>query len=1092
MIGASQGRASKGMVEDHTQIKGLDEVAGWASKTYPHLFSDDSPEDQLFAMLAGGEPGPMSEADAYEQAMEFLMERKQSQAEIDEPIPFSMVQLGYKSDTPRGLFGEGAKHAPAGGVTVQGTLYSGGQFIPAAVMEKATEAEKEKVEKGEPDKEEGEEEKKAELPEITKAKARGVFPVSEIKSMADIDDWRHHPDHHVKGSIESRYGTLKRLFGEDKADKLMRELEVANWFTPADKAQSIKPTDVLEKDVLDKLKGKEEKKPDQAIVNVPLAKRGNIDAQIDKYKKQQSAEFEASVKQGRKELKDERAEAKELFAKYGEAIAERTAAKHGKTKQEVLAFLKQQVSADPPKALLVLRRAESEGIGEKKDHAPTVLAAFDKLAKGPRGNFVDLADLHDETGLPIAELHAAVQQLRRDGVLTGSGREGRHGISEKQKAASIREKDGEVIGFVSRKHQPAKEEAAKPAPVSPVPQPAAKADGGFQVPDDLPSRTSGELRAIAKMMGVEHPLGASKSVILKAMQEHQARQTAKPVETKPTPEPSPVSNPTPEPKQPDPVSEPTTPEAVAAEPKPDDTPRDVAERVAKAMDPAYEFARASAVGNIGEDLKGSARHKANHWRGLEEAEKDGTAAEMVKRENLFKVEPHSLLANISQTNALPSLAAHLALNAFPAEPGEYPAAYHRYRGRDGSTMPPPTPPEKLREQYLEAYREVKKAAEEAAQKETDPRAVIKAINAKTTELIKKFRGAKGDDHTSHVIAPDSYNPVANELVSLYKRTKLGYGPKTTDTIARVMDFVGRIKKAYPGDPTTETMDKIMGHVSDVIEGESFNKTFGTEGSKVKYFDPAQAYVKHAERKGGRMIDAKTVEAGAKFMKDSLKLRGVQWGNYVTDDERVHHLTKSAEALADLADVTGLPDDAISLGNKIGLAIGARGRAGALAHYEPGTQVINLTRAGGVGSLAHEWGHAMDHFLGQWGKYHSDSYGGSYRNTDADDPTSKAMQDVHKALSDSGFKERLRDQVRLMIRSGEISKGKEDYWNSPIEVFARSFERYVQHSLRADGRENTYLTGAMDHPLWPNDEEIKKIAPVMKALLSAVKEKHFKP
>lgn len=99
----------------------------------------------------------------------------------------------------------------------------------------------------------------------------------------------------------------------------------------------------------------------------------------------------------------------------------------------------------------------SKGPDEEKakptDHKATVLAAFDKLAAGPKGNFVDLADLHDATGLPIADLHAAVQELRRDGTLTGSGREGRHGVSDKQKAASIKEKDGEMIGFVSRRNK---------------------------------------------------------------------------------------------------------------------------------------------------------------------------------------------------------------------------------------------------------------------------------------------------------------------------------------------------------------------------------------------------------------------------------------------------------------------------------------------------------------------------------------------------------------------------------------------------------------------------------------------------------------
>ena len=45
---------------------------------------------------------------------------------------------------------------------------------------------------------------------------------------------------------------------------------------------------------------------------------------------------------------------------------------------------------------------------------------------------------------------------------------------------------------------------------------------------------------------------------------------------------------------------------------------------------------------------------------------------------------------------------------------------------------------------------------------------------------------------------------------------------------------------------------------------------------------------------------------------------------------------------------------------LGLAFGARGVGGknaALAHYEPDTKVINLTKYGGAGCVAHEWFHA---------------------------------------------------------------------------------------------------------------------------------------
>lgn len=552
--------------------------------------------------------------------------------------------------------------------------------------------------------------------------------------------------------------------------------------------------------------------------------------------------------------------------------------------------------------------------------------------------------------------------------------------------------------------------------------------------------------------------------------------------------------------EPDPVTTSTTPEAKAAEPKPEDSPRSIAARVDKAMDHDYEFSRASAIGNFGEDLKGSARHKANAWKGLADAEKNGTAEQLVTRDNLLKAEPHNLMNTITPINALSALAAHLAINAFPASPfvsfnHEHYVRLHnsKYKdgGRDGSVMPnePPKTEEEIRKQYFDAYQSVKAEAEKAAVEEIDPRQVAKRINSLAGNLIAKLRGEKGNDLVSRHVAPDSFNPVANALVDLYNRTK-SY-PKTNNVVGRLNDFAGRVKANYPGDPTAETLDKISNHVQDVIEGASFNQAFGTKAGAAKRFDPAEAYVAHAERKGGRVIDAATVEAAKKHMLENIGLRGVQWGNYVTDSERQHHLTKTAEAFADLADAIGVPDSAISLGGRLGLAIGARGRANARAHYEPITQIINLTRASGVGSLAHEWAHGLDHYLEGFANSESGANYSSHGRDDGGD-IAQAMKAIRLAFHKSGFHDRLLVEIRKLIREGRLSKNA-DYWTSPHEMFARTFERHIQDKLHSLDRENTYLTGLRKtgHPLWPNKEEVAKIAPLMEALFDAIKTKHFK-
>ncbi len=100
-----------------------------------------------------------------------------------------------------------------------------------------------------------------------------------------------------------------------------------------------------------------------------------------------------------------------------------------------------------------------------------------------------------------------------------------------------------------------------------------------------------------------------------------------------------------------------------------------------------------------------------------------------------------------------------------------------------------------------------------------------------------------------------------------------------------------------------------------------------------------------------------------FLSD-LAMRGGEYGMYVTDKEREGHLNESYDALCDMADVLKIPHDHISMGNRISIAYGARGRSAACAHYEPLREVVNLTRKNGAGSLGHEMMHAIDDILGK--------------------------------------------------------------------------------------------------------------------------------
>ena len=554
------------------------------------------------------------------------------------------------------------------------------------------------------------------------------------------------------------------------------------------------------------------------------------------------------------------------------------------------------------------------------------------------------------------------------------------------------------------------------------------------------------------------------------------------------------------------ATEPTTDAAKAEQEAKSDksnTPRDVAEKVAKVLDKDYEFARLSAIPNVGVDLKGSARHKRNAWRGLADAEADGTAEQLVTRAMLLKNEPLELMSKVTVSNGANALAAHLTMMKFPAKPDT-----ERQTAEQAK---------KTRADYLEVYRKLKSVAEESVdtpgKKDYTPgvlamEKIREAVIAEITRLRKE----------------DRYSKVANSLIPMYKATDLSWKKPKNGVASQLADFNGRLLQAYDnigkdvdGKGTYKSQAE---HVKDIMEGDSFNKTFGTmeEGTK-RVFDPAEMYVKTATRKGGRDVNAATVTSGTDFVMNELKMKGLQWGNSVTDDEREHHLQKSAEAFADLADVVGLPDSAMSLDGVLGLAIGARGKGNASAHYEPDTKVINLTRKNGVGTIAHEWGHALDHYLtgGQIkdnaGDYMSNNTSakrverdaqGNYQRIDmSDDPIWLKMADVRVAMQESGFNSRLKTALSQGVQLGIISKEKAmHYWNSGHEKFARTFEQHVRRKLENDGRENTYLSGFVKdtenmrpeaklfYSLWPTKEESEKIAPAIDELMKAVKKKHF--
>lgn len=128
--------------------------------------------------------------------------------------------------------------------------------------------------------------------------------------------------------------------------------------------------------------------------------------------------------------------------------------------------------------------------------------------------------------------------------------------------------------------------------------------------------------------------------------------------------------------------------------------------------------------------------------------------------------------------------------------------------------------------------------------------------------------------------------------------------------------------------------------------------------------PQRPWLDSLERVGGTERQGNVTP---KMFQETFGFRGGQFGNWNMGGDGQEALNFAYDALLDLADILQVPTKALSLNGELAIAFGARGTGGsrsAAAHYEPDFRVINLTKINGAGSLAHEWFHALDHYLGQ--------------------------------------------------------------------------------------------------------------------------------
>ena len=264
----------------------------------------------------------------------------------------------------------------------------------------------------------------------------------------------------------------------------------------------------------------------------------------------------------------------------------------------------------------------------------------------------------------------------------------------------------------------------------------------------------------------------------------------------------------------------------------------------------------------------------------------------------------------------------------------------------------------------------------------------------------------------------------------------------------------------------------------------------------------------------RLFSPSDVNKLPEFIMSTYKISGLEFGNWVNQVRRLDYCLSTIIAFYDLQKVLQLKNNNLGLSKSIGMAYGARGTAAAYAHYEPSTKVINLTRdrridkiknvftgskqfapyketnqqnwdkltnkireeISGYGSIAHEYGHALDYILAEkYTQRRSTALSGggyslsSYKNAnlaysnflDKVYNKKETVNELEEAFINcfEPFLFTKDKPTGFYRRVYEYAEKKSEYWSRLNEIWARIFETYIAFKLEKTGIKDNYLVRA---------------------------------
>jgi hypothetical protein len=210
--------------------------------------------------------------------------------------------------------------------------------------------------------------------------------------------------------------------------------------------------------------------------------------------------------------------------------------------------------------------------------------------------------------------------------------------------------------------------------------------------------------------------------------------------------------------------------------------------------------------------------------------------------------------------------------------------------------------------------------------------------------------------------------------------------------------------------------------------------------------------------------------------EEFNLAGIEFGNWLSEKDRTEYLAKSMQGLHNLSKILKVKHAQIGLNGKLGIAFGARGRGGAVAHYEGNPKpVINLTKEKGQNSLAHEYGHSLDNALSSQS---SQKWITGGRTTSRRIDDKRLKDDGLAGIAESIFKNLYytKDGKKSNFYN-RLSDGTE-YERRRIEVFARCVDMYVSIKSKAKKKSTDHLShGSKGGGVTPTIDEMGDVIKV---------------